>query len=238
LGLTFSLCRSSLPAAAFLPPDFWLQKNRTSQLLPEEARLEAVAIASKMPITITPEEFERQLAAQATPGSQSSSLVYRFYASMNFLERRETVLEAYQPRQKQLEKIDQALREYISRAQARLRAEDRTDQYHIEQLPASEFKGQPVQLEVKPEGLQTRQWLPWPESLRQGLVQEAQLRAEQELEYNQAALKVIGGAEKDFDNSQAVWNRHLKRMTDKLQQRTDQVLRTEMRGENTTVPVP
>ena len=82
--------------------------------------------------------------------------------------------------------------------------EDRTDQYHIEQLPVSEFKGQPVQLEVKPEGLQTRQWLPWPESLRQGLVQEAQLRAEQELEYNQAALKVIGGAEKAFRDQLAI----------------------------------
>jgi hypothetical protein len=222
---------ASLPAAAFLPPDFWLQKNRTSQLLPEEARIEAVAIATNMPITTLPEEFERQLTAQSTPGSQSESLVFRFYASMNFVERRETVLGAYKPRQIELQKIDQALKDYIARAQARLRAEDRTDQYHIEQLPPSEFKGQRVQLEIKPDGLQTRQWLPWPESLRQGLVQEAQLRAEQELEYNQAALNLIGGAEKNFDDSQGTWNRHLKKMTDRLQQRTDQVLRKEMRGE-------
>lgn len=214
------------PSWAFLPPDFWLQKNRASQMLDEPTRARAMALAASLSVTSTTEEFEKLLSAQAAAGPMNASLVFRYYAAMTLVERREEILGAYEPRRKQLQDIDTALADYIRRGQDRLRADNFHDQFSDKKLPEVDWHKSPVQLKQDELGLQTRQWLPWPEHLRTEVVHLALERAEEERLLNRTALEQIQGARSNYDDAQRSWNRYLHQMVRRMEETSDSRLRS------------
>ena len=219
----------SAAAAALIPADLLLQRNRASHALDATQRARAHAFADDLSLEATPEEFREKLPV-SLPGL-SRARAFFYYAAMAQMDRRETVLVAYVRRRSHTYKATEALHGYLYRVKARLRAEDDSDVYSVTQWPVAEDPPA-FDFQTSDTALHVYHTLPWPEHLTRPLVERALQVGEEDLRMCHQDQEKVEQARQKYLQGHVIWLRWVDKLGKELAALSD----TFLRGELTSQP--